>query len=79
VEIHTPSLFFTGDKGQEPLSRVGKYINVSRADDGTLRPYFRPMKADGNFSLERYALGVYNELCVALGGFVEELRVKNEE
>jgi hypothetical protein len=22
---------------------------------------------------------VYNELCVALGGFVEELRVKNEE
>ncbi len=25
-----------------------------------------------NFSLERYALGVYNELCMALGGLVEE-------
>ena len=24
------------------------------------------------FSLERYALGVYNEICQALGGLVEE-------
>ena len=55
---------------RNPHIYMGKYINVSRADDGTLYPNFRPMKADGNFSLERYALGVYNELCVALGGLI---------
>ena len=25
-----------------------------------------------DLTLERYALGVYNELCIALGGLVEE-------
>ena len=30
------------------------------------------MKMGDDFSLERYALGVYNELCMALGGLVEE-------
>ena len=29
-----------------------------------------PMRED--LTLERYALGVYNELCMALGGLVEE-------
>ena len=24
------------------------------------------------FNLERYALGVYNEICMALGGLIEE-------
>ena len=28
--------------------------------------------AGDDFTLERYALGVYNELCMALGGLVEE-------
>ena len=65
---------YAGEKRNPHIFR-GKYITVTQGADGTLRPYFRPMKADGNFSLERYALGVYNELCVALGGFVEELRV----
>ena len=32
----------------------------------------RTMKVDECFSVERYALGVYNELCMALGGLVEE-------
>jgi len=27
---------------------------------------------DAEFKVERYALGVYNELCMALGGLVEE-------
>ena len=55
---------------RNPHIYMGKYITVTQGADGTLRPNFRPMKADGNFSLERYALGVYNELCVALGGLI---------
>ena len=62
---------YTHEKRNPHIFR-GKYITVTQGADGTLRPYFRPMKVDGNFSLERYALGVYNELCVALGGLVEE-------
>ena len=50
----------------------GKYISVTRRDDGTLRLNFKSLKVDENFSLERYALGVYNELCIALGGLVEK-------
>ena len=33
----------------------------------------RTMKVDECFSVERYALGVYNELCMALGDLVEEV------
>jgi len=50
----------------------GRYINVTRRPDGSLRLNFRPLKMDGHFSVERFALGVYNELCMALGGLVEE-------
>ena len=57
---------------RNPQVYVGKHITITRRDDGTYRPNFRPMKVDANFSLERYALGVYNELCLALGGLVEE-------
>lgn len=50
----------------------GKFISVTRRDDGSLRPNFKPLKMGDDFSLERYALGVYNELSTALGGLVEE-------
>ena len=50
----------------------GKYISITRRSDGSLRPNFKPLKMGDDFSLERYALGVYNELCIALGGLVEE-------
>ena len=43
-----------------------------RCDDGTLRLNFRPLKTDGHFSVERYALAVYNEICMALYGLVED-------
>ena len=49
-----------------------KYITITRRDDGTLRPNFKPMKVGADFNLERFALGVYNELCMALYGLVEE-------
>ena len=50
----------------------GKYITVTRRDDGSLRPNFKPMKVDKDFSAYRYALGVFNELMWALDGLVEK-------
>ena len=50
----------------------GQYITVTRRDNGSYRLNFKPLKTGDDFSLERYALGVYNEICMALGGLVEE-------
>ena len=50
----------------------GKYITVTRKDDGSLRPNFKPMKVDKDFSTYRYALGVFNELMWALEDLIEE-------
>ena len=61
----------TADK-RNPHLFVGEYITITRRDDGTLRPNFKPMKVGADFNLERFALGVYNELCMALYGLVEE-------
>lgn len=52
----------------------GKFITVTRRDDGSLRLNFKELKTGEDFSLERYALGVYNEICMALGGLVEEVK-----
>lgn len=52
----------------------GRYITVTQRDDGTPRLNFKPLPNDGRgFNLERYALGVYNEICMALAGLVEEV------
>ena len=48
----------------------GRYISITRTDDGTLRLNFRPMPA--NMSVERYAFQVYCELHGALKGLVEK-------
>ena len=50
----------------------GRYITVTRCSDGSLRLNFRPVKMDEGFRVERYALGVYNEVYMALYGLVEE-------
>ncbi|MBO4718720.1 MAG: hypothetical protein J5658_02495 [Prevotella sp.] len=57
---------------RNPHVFVGRYITVTRRDDGSLRPNFRPMKVDRNFSVYRYALGVFNELMWALEDLVEK-------
>ena len=57
---------------RNPHVFVGRYITITRRDDGSLRPNFKPMPTGDGFSVERYALGVYNELCMALTGLVEE-------
>ena len=55
---------------RNPQVYVGKYITITRRDDGTYRLNFRPLKVDADFSVERYALGLYNEICIALGGLI---------
>ena len=50
----------------------GKYITVTRRDDGTYRPNFKPMKVGADFNLAQYASGVANELLWALEGLVED-------
>ena len=48
----------------------GKYISVTCRDDGTLRPNFKQMKIDENFSADGFAFKVYLELLKALLGLV---------
>ena len=57
---------------RNPHLFVGAYITITRRDDGSLRPNFKELPKGANFNLERFALGVYNELCLALGGLIEE-------
>ena len=44
----------------------GKFITITRRDDGTLRPNFKPVKKEEDFSASSYATGVANELLWAL-------------
>ena len=57
---------------RNPRVFSGRYINVTRRPDGSLRLNFRPVKMDEGFRVERYALAVYNEVYMALYGLVEE-------
>ena len=50
----------------------GQHISITRQDDGTLRPNFKPMKMDEMFNVDNYAFEVYRELRKALTGLVEE-------
>ena len=57
---------------RNPRVYNGKFISITRRDDGSLRLNFKPLKTGEGFCLDRYALGVYNEICIAIGGLVEE-------
>ena len=57
---------------RNPRVFCGKYITVTRRDDGSLRPNFRPMMVNRDFSVYRYALGVFNELMWALEDLIEK-------
>ena len=48
----------------------GRYISITRRDDGTLRPNFRPMPTD--MSVDHYTFMVYCELHKALEGLIEK-------
>ena len=50
----------------------GEHITVTRRDDGTYHPNFRPIHTGPGFSVEHYASSVANELLWALEGLVGE-------
>jgi hypothetical protein len=57
---------------RNPRVFCGQYITITRRRDGTLHPNFRPMKMGPDFSAERYATAVGNELMWALEGLIEK-------
>ena len=68
---------FMEDTRRVPVKRNphvfnGRYITVTRKDDGTLRLNFKHFNMGAGFNIERYALWVHNEICMALRGLVEE-------
>ena len=50
----------------------GKYISMTQQHDGQPRLNFKRLEMGADFSVEKYALGVYNEICMALEGLVEK-------
>ena len=50
----------------------GQYISITRRQDGSLKPNFKPVKMEGDFNIHRYAFGVYRELHQALEGLIEK-------
>ena len=57
---------------RNPRVYSGQYISITRREDGTLKPNFKPVKIAGDFNIHRYAFGVYRELHQALEGLVEK-------
>ncbi len=55
---------------RNPHVFIGKYITVTRRDDGSLRLNFRPVTMGADFNIYRYATGVFSELIRALIGLV---------
>ena len=45
---------------RNPRVYNGKFISITRRDDGSLRLNFKPLKTGEGFCLDRYALGVYS-------------------
>ena len=64
----------TPPEKRNPQVFRGKYITVTRRDDGTYRPNFKPMKVGADFSVAQFSSGVANELLWALDGLIEEVR-----
>lgn len=74
---HDPHYTFTETLPQTAGKRNphvfdGKFITVTRRDDGSLRLNFKELKVGADFSVEKYASGVANELLWALEGLIEK-------
>ena len=50
----------------------GKYVTLTRWNDGTIRLYFKKLRTDEDFTVDGYALAVCNEIRLALKGLVKE-------
>ncbi len=57
---------------RNPRVFVGRYISITRREDGSLNLNFKSLKVEAGFSVDGYAIGVCNELRNALKGLVEE-------
>ena len=57
---------------RNPQVYVGETITVTRRDDGSYSPNFRPIHTGPGFNVAQYATDVANELLWALEGLVEE-------
>lgn len=57
---------------RNPHVFIGKYITVTRRDDGSLQPNFKTLKEDANFSPIAYINGVANELHRAFESLLEK-------
>ena len=57
---------------RNPRVYSGKYITITCRADGSLHLNFKNVVINGKFSVDRFALGVCNELRLALSGLVEE-------
>ncbi len=57
---------------RNPRLFEGRYISITRREDGSLNLNFKSLKMAAGFSVDCYALGVCNELRQALGGLVED-------
>ena len=56
---------------RNPYVFKGKYITITRRDDGSLSPNFRPLRMETGFNVNHYAFEVYRELQKGLNGLVE--------
>ena len=56
---------------RNPYVFRGKYITITRRDDGSLSPNFRPLRMGVGFNVNYYAFEVYRELRKGLEGLVE--------
>ncbi len=50
----------------------GKTISLTCKDVDSYRLNFKALKLDADFNVERFALSVANEICIALGGLIEK-------
>ena len=57
---------------RNPHVYEGDFITVTRRDDGSYRPNFKPMKVGADFTVAKYAAGVANELLWALEGLIKK-------
>lgn len=56
---------------RNPRIYEGRHITITRRDDGTYHPNFRPIHTGPDFNVEQYAAEVANELLWALEGLVD--------
>ena len=65
-------VLFSALRKRNPRVFNGKFITVTRRDDGSFRPNFKPMRIGKDISVDDYALRVMNELRNSLNGLIQE-------